>query len=321
MNWLPLGLLLLLSAGQPTAQAAAARTAKSTTASPTSSSSRGKPISRDPWLGAIVLDAATGKVLYEDHADTKGYPASVLKLMDLLIILEKIEQKQLSLEDQVPVSPKASHTGGSRVWLADKESFTLDEMLYALMIQSANDAAVALAEKVAGSTEAFTELMNRRAKELGMNSTLFHSVHGLPPGKGQEHDVTTARDLSILCREVLRHPDTLRYTSARERPFRPNVAGKTVIMRTHNHLLGHVEGCDGFKTGYITASGFSIAVTAARHGQRVIVIVFDSTTLKVRDAKAAELVAKGFAALSAGAQKSTPPASQPTAVPAAGRKN
>ena len=139
------------------------------------------------------MDAATGKVLYEDHADTKGYPASVLKLMDLLIILEKIEQKQLSLEDQVPVSPKASHTGGSRVWLADKESFTLDEMLYALMIQSANDAAVALAEKVAGSTEAFTELMNRRAKELGMNSTLFHSVHGLPPGKGQEHDITTAR--------------------------------------------------------------------------------------------------------------------------------
>ncbi|MCX6916077.1 MAG: hypothetical protein NT167_24040, partial [Verrucomicrobia bacterium] len=115
MNWLPLGLLLLLSAGQPTAQAAAAKTAKSTTATPTSSSSRGKPISRDPWLGAIVLDAATGKVLYEDHADTKGYPASVLKLMDLLIILEKIEQKQLSLEDQVPVSPKASHTGGSRV--------------------------------------------------------------------------------------------------------------------------------------------------------------------------------------------------------------
>ena len=218
------------------------------------------------------------------------------------------------------MSPKASHTGGSRVWLADKESFTLDEMLYALMIQSANDAAVALAEKVAGSTEAFTELMNRRAKELGMNSTLFHSVHGLPPGKGQEHDVTTARDLSILCRELLKHSDTLRYTSVRERPFRPNVAGKTVIMRTHNHLLGHVEGCDGLKTGYITASGFSIAVTAQRHGQRVIVIVFDSTTLKVRDAKAAELVAKGFAALSAGAQKSTPPASQPSAAPAASRK-
>jgi D-alanyl-D-alanine carboxypeptidase (penicillin-binding protein 5/6) len=320
MNWLVTGLLLLLTAGQPTAEAAAAKTSKSTAAAPASKSARSKSIARDPWLGAIVLDAATGKVLYEDQADAKGYPASVLKLMDLLIILEKIEQKQLSLQDQVPVSAKASQTGGSQVWLAENESFTVDEMLYALMVQSANDAAVALAEKVAGGADAFLELMNRRAKELGMNSTVFRSVHGLPPGKGQEHDVTTARDLSILCRELLRHPDTLRYTSTRERPFRPNVAGKTVIMRTHNHLLGHLEGCDGFKTGYITASGFSIAVTAARNGRRVIAIVFDSTTLKVRDAKAAELVAKGFTALSAATPGSAPPASQPAAAPVAGRK-
>jgi D-alanyl-D-alanine carboxypeptidase (penicillin-binding protein 5/6) len=320
MNWLIPGLLLLLSAGQLRTEAAAAATAKSNAASPTAKSARGKPIARDPWLGAIVLDAATGKVLYEDQADAKGYPASVLKLMDLLIILEKIEQKQFTLQDQVPVSAKASHTGGSRVWLKEKESFTVDEMLYALMIQSANDAAVALAEKVAGSTDGFIELMNRRAKELGMNSTVFHSVHGLPPGKGQEHDVTTARDLSILCRELLKHPDTLRYTSVRARPFRPDVAGHTVNMTAHNHLLGHVEGCDGLKTGYITASGFSIAVTAARHGQRVIVIVFDSTTLKVRDAKAAELLAKGFAALPAAGQGSVPPASQPAAVPVPGKK-
>ena len=314
-RWI-LGLVLLLWA-QPTAQAAAT-TAKSS-ASSTAKSANRKPISRDPWLGAIVLDAATGKVLYEDQADAKGYPASVLKLMDLLIILEKIEQKQLSLQDQVPVSAKASHTGGSRVWLAEKESFTVDEMLYALMIQSANDAAVALAEKVAGSTDAFIELMNRRAKELGMNSTIFHSVHGLPPGKGQEHDVTTARDLSILCRELLKHPDTLRYTATPERPFRPKVAGKTVIMRSHNHLLGHVEGCDGLKTGYITASGYSIAITASRHGQRVIVVVLDSISLKVRDAKAAELVSKGFAALLAG-QGAASPASQPTAAPVKGQK-
>jgi D-alanyl-D-alanine carboxypeptidase (penicillin-binding protein 5/6) len=320
MNWLIPGLLLLLSAGQLRTEAAAAATAKSNAASPAAKSPRGRRIARDPWLGAIVLDAATGKVLYEDQADAKGYPASVLKLMDLLIILEKIEQKQLSLQDQVPVSAKASHTGGSRVWLKEKESFTVDEMLYALMIQSANDAAVALAEKVAGSTDGFIELMNRRAKELGMNSTVFHSVHGLPPGKGQEHDVTTARDLSILCRELLKHPDTLRYTSVRARPFRPDVAGHTVNMTAHNHLLGHVEGCDGLKTGYITASGFSIAVTAARHGQRVIVIVFDSTTLKVRDAKAAELLAKGFAALPAAGQGSVPPASQPAAVPVSGKK-
>jgi len=318
LNTFMLGLLLLLGAGQPMAEAAAS-TAKSTASSTVKTTSR-KTISRDPWLGAIVLDTTTGKVLYEDQADAKGYPASVLKLMDLLIILEKIEQKQLSLQDQVPVSAKASHTGGSRVWLADKESFTVDEMLYALMVQSANDAAVALAEKVAGSTDGFIELMNRRAKALGMASTVFHSVHGLPPGKGQEHDITTARDLSLLCRELLKHGDTLRYTSTRERAFRPNVAGKKIQMRTHNHLLGHVEGCDGLKTGYITQSGYSIAVTAARHGQRVIVVVLDSTTLKVRDARAAELVAKGFAALPAASQTAAAPVSQATAALAKGPK-
>src|ERR1043166_4312805 len=259
-------------------------------------------IARSPYLGAIVVDAANGKVLFEDQADARGYPASVLKLMDLLIILEKIERKQLSLQDPVPVSARASHTGGSRVWLKEKETFTMDEMLYALMVQSANDAAVSLSEKVAGTTDAFVELMNRRAKELGMNSTVFHSVHGLPPGRGQEHDVTTARDLSILCRELLlKHPDTLRYTSTRERPFRSNVPDKTVIMSTHNHLLGHVDGCDGLKTGYIAQAGFSIAVTASRHGQRIITVVLDSTDLKTRDAKAKELVAKGFAALEPGA--------------------
>ena len=184
---------------------------------------------RDPYLGAMVVDAGSGRVLFEDHADAKGYPASVLKLMDLLLCLEKIEQRQISLQDPVTVSAKASHTGGSRVWLAEKESFTVDEMLYALMVQSANDVAVALAEKLGGSTEGFVELMNRRAKELGMKDTVFHSVHGLPPGAGQQPDVTTARDLSRLCAELLKHPDTLRYTSTRQRPVpdqRPRQDGR-----------------------------------------------------------------------------------------------
>jgi D-alanyl-D-alanine carboxypeptidase (penicillin-binding protein 5/6) len=214
----------------------------------------------------------------------------------------------------VPVSAKAAKTGGSQVWLAEKESFTLEDMLYALMVQSANDAAVAIAEKVAGSTEAFVELMNAKARQLGMSSTVFHSVHGLPPDKGQEHDVTTARDFSILCRELVKHPDTLKYTSARERVFRPDQGKKTVVMRTHNHLMATVEGCDGLKTGYFAQAGFSIAVTAARNGQRVIVVVLDSPDLKTRDARAKELVAKGFAALaSAGAAPAaTAAAAMPT---------
>ena len=264
---------------------------------PAGKSTKKGVISQNPYLGAIVVDVASGRVLIDDKADTKGYPASMLKLMDMLIIMEKIEQKQISLQDPVPVSAKASHIGGSRVWLAEKEVFTLDEMLYALMVQSANDVATALAEKLAGSTDAFVELMNQRAQQLGMTSTVFHSVHGLPPTAGHEHDVTTARDFALLCRELLKHPDTLRYTATRERAFRPNDPKHMVLMRTHNHLLGAVEGVDGLKTGYTTEAGYSIAVTAKRNGHRVIAIVLGSTDRKVRDEKATELVAKGFNAL------------------------
>ena len=294
--------LALMLAGQCVTLAATRKSNKAGSAP--ASGAHSATIARNPYLGAIVVDAATGRVLFEDRADAKGYPASVQKLMDLFIILDKLQQGQLSLQDQVPVSAKAAKTGGSQVWLAEKESFSLEEMLYALMVQSANDAAVALAEKVAGSTDAFVELMNRKAKELGMANTVFHSVHGLPPGRGQEHDVTTARDFAVLCRELLlKHPETLTYTSTRTRVFRPNQGQKTVNMRTHNHLLGRVDGCDGLKTGYFAQAGFSIAVTASRHGQRVVVMVLDSPDLKTRDAHARELVEKGFAALASNTSK------------------
>jgi serine-type D-Ala-D-Ala carboxypeptidase (penicillin-binding protein 5/6) len=284
----------------PAAQKTGSSAKKPPATTTTATKPAAKPgISKNPYLGAIVIDASTGKVLGEDQADAVGYPASVLKLMDLLIIMEKIDQRQLSLQDSVTISAKASKTGGSQVWLADKEVFTVDELLYALMVQSANDAAVALSEKVAGTSEAFVELMNKRAQELGMSHTRFHSVHGLPPGAGQEPDVTTARDFSALCRELLKHSDVLRYSSTRERPFRPQGGDRMVVMRTHNHLMAQFEGCDGFKTGYYAVAGYSIAATATRKGQRVVAVVLGSSDRKVRDAKAAEWMAKGFNALPA----------------------
>jgi D-alanyl-D-alanine carboxypeptidase (penicillin-binding protein 5/6) len=295
-NRLLAGVLFLLLTGRPGVHAAQSA-AKSSSTSGTAKSAGRKSLARDPYLGAIIMDASTGKVLFEDGADARGIPASLLKLMDLLVILDKIQQGQLSLHDQVQVSAKATKAAPSKVWLAEKESFTVDEMLYALMVESANDAAIALAEKVAGSTDAFLELMNQKAKDLGMTNSAFHSVNGLPPARGQEHDFTSARDMAILCREVLKHAETLRYSSTRDRTFRPNAGNKTVAMHTHNHLLGRVPGCDGLKTGYISDSGFSIAVTAARNGHRIIVIVLDSTSSNVRDQHATELVAKGFAAL------------------------
>lgn len=299
----------LIAASLPVAWAASPKIARKPAPA---AAAKKNTIAQNPCLGAIVVDAATGQALFEDKADAKGYPASVLKLMDLLIILEMVEQGALSMNEPIPVSAKASKAGGSQVWLAEKESFTLDEMLYALMVQSANDAAVALAEKIAGSTEAFVALMNQRARQLGMTSTAFNSVHGLPPSAGQQHDVTTARDFAVLCRELLKRKDTLRHTSTRERPFRPNGGKTMVMMRTHNHLLGAVEGCDGLKTGYITAAGYSIAVTAQRRGQRVIAVVLGSADRKVRDAKAAELLSKGFLAMPA-AQPAAPVSAPPPA--------
>jgi len=250
-------------------------------------------IAREPYVSALLMDAETGDVLFSENPDATVYPASVVKLMDLLVILERIEQGKNSLEEMVQVTPEASKTGGSQVYLDPREQFSIDELLYALMVQSANDAAVALAIHVAGSKEGFVALMNQKAAELGMKNTLFHSVHGLPPAEGQLPDKTTAADLALLCRALISRADVLRYTGTRERGFREN----KFIMRNHNHLLVQVDGCDGLKTGYFEAAGFSIAATAKRSGVRVLALVMGSKDRKVRDAKASELLAKGFTLL------------------------
>lgn len=247
-------------------------------------------VSRDPYVGAVVVDASGGQVLSEDGADREGYPASMVKLMVLLLVQEKVEQGLLSLEDPVKVSAEAAGMGGSQVYLAENEVFPVEDLLYALMIQSGNDAAVALAEHIAGSKTAFVDLMNARAKDLGMERTAFHSVHGLPPGQGQQPDLSTARDMAVLGREVLKHPDLLRYTSTRERGFRND----TFIMRTHNQLLETFQGCDGLKTGYFRAAGYSVAATARRGDRRVVAVILGSTTKDTRNAKAAEFLSRGF---------------------------
>lgn len=248
-------------------------------------------ISRDPYISALVIDADTGRILFDDHAETVVYPASVLKLMDLLVILEQVEQGTVRLDEMVQVTKESARMGGSQVYLDPKEQFSVEDLLYALAVQSANDAAVALAIHVAGSTEEFIALMNRRADELGMKDSQFYSVHGLPPSKGQKPDETTALDLSILARELAKRPEIFEYTGTKERAFRQ---GK-FIMRNHNNLLGRVNGCDGFKTGYFQAAGFSIVATAKRGGVRIIAIVMGSKDRKIRNAKAEALLAKGFA--------------------------
>ena len=252
-------------------------------------------ISKTPYIGAIIIDADTGATLFEDKANVPGYPASTLKLMTLLVIQEKIDAGVVKLTDTVKVSVEAYKTGGSQVYLDPKETFPVEDMLYAMMIQSANDASVALAEHVAGSKEAFVKLMNDRAQQLGMKDTRFASVHGLPPSAGQKHDVSTARDMAILSRELCKHPAVFAYTSATYRQLRADTP-KPFDMRTHNPFLKEgVAGCDGFKTGYTASAGWSIVVTAKRNDRRVIVVVLGSDDRKMRDAKARELLNQAFA--------------------------
>lgn len=276
-------------------------TKKAGVTSPSKKSSSGRASlslrSADPYLGALVVDAATGQVLFENNADARGYPASVTKLMDMMVMLDRIQAGQLSLTNMVTVTSEASKVGGTQVWLAGGEVFSLDDLMYALMIQSANDAAVAMAFHVAGSKEAFVELMNKKAGELGMTNTTYGSVHGLPPNSGQNADSSTPRDLAKLaCALIAQHPEILKYTSTAVRSFREGSEHK-VIMRNHNHLLNSVTGCDGLKTGFISAGGFSLVATAQRNGRRVVAVVLGSKDRKVRDARAAELIGKGFAAL------------------------
>jgi len=251
------------------------------------------------YKGAIVIDAHSGKVLFEDNADLVNPPASITKLMTFLIVHDQLSSGVLNLQTEVPVSAASSRIGGTQVWLKHGESFPVEEMLYALMIQSANDCAHALASLIGGTPDAFVEMMNQRASQLGMTNTKFRSPHGLPPSNRRiaDGDLTTPRDLSLLSRHLLLHTDVLKYSSVKVRDFRTGQTSGRIVMRNHNHLIERVAGVDGLKTGYTRGAGFCLAGTASRNGRRVIAVSMGSPTGKIRDLKMAELLAKGFTLL------------------------
>jgi D-alanyl-D-alanine carboxypeptidase len=249
------------------------------------------------YKGAIVIDADSGQTIFEDNADVVSPPASVTKLMTFLVVHDRLAAGTLTLQTPVFVNAEASTTGGSQVYLAEKEVFPVEDMLYALMISSANDAATALAIHVAGSRNAFVELMNARARDLGMTNTTFRSPHGLPPSNRRiaDGDLTSPRDLALLSRHLLTQTDVLKYAAVKVRMFRPGP--KQIEMRNHNNLIGKVAGVDGLKTGFTRGAGFCLAATAQRNGRRLIVVTMGSAESKVRDLAVANLIEKGFAAL------------------------
>lgn len=269
----------------------------------------GAPLVRADYKGAIVMDAASGAVLHEENSDVVSPPASVTKLMTFLVVHDALLAGKLQLSTPVPVAKEDAKIGGTQVWLDPRESFPVEELLYALMIQSANDAANALARAAAGSREAFVVQMNARAKSLGLTHTTFRSPHGLPPAnrKIEDGDLTSPRDLALLSRELLLHTDILKYSSVKTRPFGTGVRAEPVVMTNHNHLLGAVAGCDGLKTGFTNAAGFCLAATAQRDGKRVIAVVMGSPDRRTRDAHVRRLIEEGLAKIPAGSVFTGPP--------------
>lgn len=259
-------------------------------------------LKNNPYQSAIVVDARTGKILYENRAAVYSYPASVTKMMTMLIVLERIDAGGIKMGDRVRITKEIAGIGGSGVYLDVRESgaFTVDQMLEALMIHSANDAAAALAVHVAGSMDSFVDMMNQRARELGMNSTTYHSPHGLPPSGGAQPDISTAYDVAILSMACLRHPETLKYTGTTLSWLPTNSLRKEKFMLANrNALVGKkpYPGCDGLKTGYHSKGGYSLAATSKKGNDRVLAVILGCADRNVRDVEIRKLLDKGFQAL------------------------
>jgi len=234
---------------------------------------------------AIVVDANTGEVLYARRADSPRYPASITKVMTLYLTFEALSTGKLKPTDMVTMSPRAAAQPPSKLGLRAGDSLTVDDAIRALAIKSANDVAVALAEKVGGTEPRFAALMTLKAQELGMRSTRFVNASGLPDSR----QLSSARDIAILARAMMRdYPQYYDYFSQKTWVFR----GQT--MRNHNGLLHRMPGVDGLKTGFTNASGYNLVASAVRDDRRLITVVLGGASTRSRDDHVAELLNIGF---------------------------
>lgn len=239
---------------------------------------------------AMLVEAQTGTVIFEKDADERRQVASVTKLMTLLICLEKLEAEEISLEDPVTVSPTAAGQIGSQALLDANATYTLEQLLHATIIASANDAACALAEYMAGTEAAFAELMNQRAQELGMNDTYYVNSTGLPDSA----QYTTARDVAVLACEVCRHELYFEHASVWMDTL-THPSGRTTDLTNTNRLVRFYDGCDGLKTGSADVSKYCLAATAQKNGLRLIAIVLGTPVSQTRFDEARAMMDYGFA--------------------------
>lgn len=248
------------------------------------------PVSAQSLLGqpkyaALLMDAETGEILYSRRSDIERHPASITKVMTLYMLFERLAAGTIKLDDRIVMSRYAASQPPSKLGLPAGQSLSVDEAIRALTTKSANDVAVAVAEHVAGSEQAFGALMTLRAHQLGMSRSRFVNPHGLT----NRNHVTTARDISLLSVAVLRNfPQYYHYFKVRE-----FVMGRQV-MPNHNHLLRTMAGVDGIKTGFTNAAGFTLAASAMQDGRRLVAVVLGSPTRVARDANVETLLKAGF---------------------------
>lgn len=238
---------------------------------------------------ALLLEPKSGKVIYEKNADEKFAPASVTKIMTMLLAIEAVDSGKIKLDDKITCSENAKKMGGSTMLLDIGEIRSVEDILKGIAIASGNDAAVAMAEYLGGSEDSFVELMNKRAQELGMKNTTFKNCNGLPA----EGHVSTARDIALMSMELLKHEKILKYTGTYMETISEGRKSPIELVN-HNKLVRFFKGCDGLKTGYTSEAKYCISATATRDGVRMLSVIMGAPTYKIRNRDAGMLLNYGF---------------------------
>ena len=236
---------------------------------------------------SILIEQNSGQILYSHNIHEKLHPASVTKIMSLLLIMEALDSGKITLETQIPCSENAANMGGSQIWLDPRENLSVNDMLKAIAVVSANDCVTAMAEYLGGSTENFVKMMNEKAKELGMNDTNFVNCHGLD----EDNHLTSAYDIALMSRELLtKHPQITKYTTIWTDTLRD---GKSALSNT-NKLVRNYSGCTGLKTGSTSKALFNLSASATRNDLSLIAVVMKAPTSAIRFSNASALLDYGF---------------------------
>ena len=239
---------------------------------------------------AILIEMSTGSVIYEKNKEEQLSPASMTKIMTMLLIMEALDKKQITMDEKVRTSEYAASMGGSQIFLEPGEEMTVEQLLRGIAIGSGNDASVAMAEKLAGSEEEFVKLMNKKVKELGLKDTKFQNATGLPV---KDH-YSTAHDMSVMARELLKHEEITKFTSLYESYLRENTDKKFWLVNT-NRLVKFYPGVDGLKTGFTHEAKYCLTATAKKDNMRVIAVVFGAANPKERNAQVTQMLDYAFA--------------------------